>query len=206
MLRKETVEQGTLELLKELTSAPELSNFRLVGGTALALIFGHRLSIDLDFFSDKVFDKGLLKEFLEENFHPTSVRENASKAIMQCQIRNVKVDFVSVKDPFNKEINYIENIPFAHIEDIAALKLNAVKGRGSKKDFWDISKLLDVYSLTELLTFYQTRYPYDDAFTVMRALVYFDDAENEPDPVMIEKTSWEKVKTKIEKAFKNYYK
>ena len=138
MLRKETVEQGTLELLIQLTQLPELAGFRLVGGTALALLLGHRISIDLDLFTDKPFDKERLKEILNDLFFPVSVRESASKSIMQCIIQNVKVDFVSVKDPFNHKINYIESIPFAHIEDIAGLKLNAVKGRGSKKDFWDI--------------------------------------------------------------------
>lgn len=170
------------------------------------MIYGHRISIDLDFFTDHPFDKLLLIEALEEAFTSVVVIENRSKAIMQCSIRNVKVDFVAVKDPFNKEVTYIESVPFAHIEDIAALKLNAIKGRGSKKDFWDIARLLDSYDLGELLSFYSTRYPYDDSFSVVRSLVYFEDAENDPDPVMLEKTSWEMVKKKIEKAFKNYYK
>lgn len=206
MLRKETVEPATLELLRKLTALPELSQFRLVGGTALSLLHGHRTSIDLDLFSDQPFDKHSLKELLEDLFHPVSIRESTSKSIMQCSVENIKVDFVSVKDPFNNPIDYFEEIPFANIEDIAALKLNAIKGRGSKKDFWDIAKLLKIYSLEKLLSFYEKRYPYDDTFAVIRSLVYFDDAETDPDPVMVEKTSWDQVKKAIEKAFKDYYK
>lgn len=206
MLRKETVEPATLELLKKLTSCPELSQFRLVGGTALSLLVGHRKSIDLDLFSDQPFDKNILKDFLEELFFPVSIRDSSSKSIMQCFIENIKVDFVFVKDPFNHPADFLENIPFAHIEDIAALKLNAIKGRGSKKDFWDIAKLLNIYSLEKLFSFYEKRYPHDDTFAVIRSLVYFDDAEQEPDPVMVDHTSWDEVKKTIEKAFKDYYK
>ncbi len=205
MLREETVEPGTLELLKSITSLPELSNFRLVGGTALSLILGHRKSIDLDFFTDVPFDKQYVKEILENNYHPVIIRDSASKSIMQGMVQQVKVDFVCVKDKFIYPVEFIENIPFANLEEICALKLNAIKGRGSKKDFWDIAKLLQKYSLENLLTFYLKRYPYDDTFAVMRSLVYFDDAEDDADPVCVEKTTWKQVKKTIDKAFKNYY-
>ncbi|MBC8053258.1 MAG: nucleotidyl transferase AbiEii/AbiGii toxin family protein [Sphingobacteriaceae bacterium] len=201
MLREETVEPGTLELLKKIISIPELSEFRLVGGTALSLLLGHRKSIDLDLFTDKQY----IKEILEDHFFPVSVRESPSKNIMQCNIQQVKVDFVSVRDPFIHPIEYIDHIPLAHIEDICALKLNAIKGRGSKKDFWDVAKLLQIYSLENLLKFYLKRYPYDDTFAVIRSLIYFEDAEDEADPMHIEKTTWQQVKQIIEKAFKENY-
>ncbi|MDF3077458.1 MAG: hypothetical protein K0S09_1347 [Sphingobacteriaceae bacterium] len=206
MLREETVEPGTLELLKQITSFSEFSGFRLVGGTALALMLGHRKSIDLDLFTDQPFDKDYLKTFIEENFHSVVFMENRSAAILQGFINNIKTDFVSVKDPFKFPIQYLENVPFAHLQEIAALKLNAIKGRGSKKDFWDLSKLLNIYELKNLLKFYQERYPYDDTFAVMRSIVYFEDAEDEPDPIKIETISWEQVKQKIVVAFESYYK
>jgi hypothetical protein len=100
MLREETVEPATLGLLKRITSIPEFKNFRLVGGTALSLLFGHRKSIDLDFFTDTPFNKEALLDTLETNFGNIIITNNRSNSILQCIVANVKVDFVSVKDPF----------------------------------------------------------------------------------------------------------
>ena len=124
---------------------------------------------------------------------------------MQGFIEDIKVDFVSVRDPFNNPPTIIDKIPLADIRDIAALKLNAIKGRGAKKDFWDLAKLLELYSLENLLDFYSKRYPYDDTFAVMRSIVYFEDADAEPDPLSLEQKSWKEVKEIIETAFKEYY-
>jgi len=205
MLREETVEPGTLELLKKITSKTALNHFRLVGGTALSLLYGHRKSIDLDFFTPQNLEKETLYQTLSDSFFPVTSLENKSKAILQCYIQGVKVDFVSLKDQFIHPPVVINNIPFAHIEDLGALKLNAVKGRGAKKDFWDVEKLLQKFSLDDLLIFYQKRYPYDDTFAIMRSIVYFDDADQEADPEVLETISWDEVKNNIKKAFEDYY-
>lgn len=154
MLREETVEQATLELLKQLIALPELKQFRLVGGTALSLLLGHRKSIDLDFFTGEPLEKDILVPALENSFGNIITVNDRSKNIYQCIIKNVKVDFVSVKDSFSGSPNVINDIPFADIKDLVALKLNAVKGRGVKKDFWDVARLLQDYTLRELIQFY----------------------------------------------------
>src|SRR5471030_985994 len=105
MLREETVEPATLELLKEIVALPELKSFRLVGGTALSLLYGHRKSIDLDLFTDQPLEKEVLLETLEENFREIEITNDRSKSIFQCIIQDVKVDFVSVKDPF---LNHVQ--------------------------------------------------------------------------------------------------
>src|SRR5580692_329466 len=154
MLREETVEPGTLGLLKKIVTLPELKQFRLVGGTAFSLLYGHRKSIDLDFFTDRPLEKEILIPALEETFGKITPFNPDRRYIYQCIIQNVKVDFVSVHDPFLNPIQIIDNIPFADIKDLIALKLNAIKGRGVKKDFWDVAKLLQIYSLTDLFQFY----------------------------------------------------
>ncbi|WP_374949755.1 nucleotidyl transferase AbiEii/AbiGii toxin family protein [Mucilaginibacter sp.] len=206
MLRKETVEPATLELLKKLVSLPQLQQFRLVGGTALSLFYGHRKSIDLDLFTDKPLDKEILIETLQDNFGQIITINDRSKSIYQCIIDNVKVDFVSVKDPFLYQVNIIEDIPLADVKDLIALKLNAVKGRGVKKDFWDIAKLLQFFSFEDLFKYYHNRYPYDDTFAVVRSVVYFADAEDTIDPECLDGMDWSKVKSTITKAFDDYYK
>ena len=130
MLREETVEPATLELLKKIVKLPELKQFRLVGGTALSLLFGRRKSVDLDLFTDRPFEKEILIPVLEDTFGRITVTNERSKAIFQCVIQNVKVDFVSVIDPFLNPIQIIDKIPFADTKDLIALKLNAVKGGG----------------------------------------------------------------------------
>jgi hypothetical protein len=161
MLREETVEPGTLELLKKIVTLPELKQFRLVGGTAFSLLYGHRKSIDLDFFTDEPLQKEILIPALEVAFGKITPFNPNLKNIYQCIIQNVKVDFVSVDDPFLNPIQLIDNIPFADIKDLIALKLNAVKGRGIKKDFWDVARLLQKYSLSDLFQFYHDRYGYE---------------------------------------------
>lgn len=205
MLREETVEPSTLELLKKLVSLPALQKFRLVGGTALSLIYGHRKSIDLDLFIDIPLEKQSILSVLEENF-TFSILNNRFPSILQCVIENVKVDFVSVKDPFKYPANLIDDIPLSSIEDLVALKLNAVKGRGAKKDFWDISKLLEFYTFDNLFQFYHDRYPYDDTFAVIRSVIYFSDAEDDANPETLDNITWVEVKQNISKAFDDYYK
>ncbi|WP_114936459.1 nucleotidyl transferase AbiEii/AbiGii toxin family protein [Mucilaginibacter endophyticus] len=205
MLRKETVEPATLELLKKIVSFPGFEQFRLVGGTALSLLYGHRLSIDLDFFTDQPLDKEFIKETLNDNFDQVTSENDRFKSIYQCLIENIKVDFVSVKDPFTYSAQIIEGIPIADIRDLAALKLNAVKGRGVKKDFWDIAKLLEFYSFEKLFQFYHDRYTYDDTFAVIRSVVYFADAENTIAPESLDGMTWDKVKQTITNAFDDYY-
>ncbi|HJP62633.1 MAG TPA: nucleotidyl transferase AbiEii/AbiGii toxin family protein [Mucilaginibacter sp.] len=206
MLREETVEPATLGLLKKMVALPELNQFRLVGGTALALILGHRKSVDLDLFTDQPFEKDVFIPALEDTFGRVIPVNERSKNIYQCVIRDVKVDFVSVKDPFLNPVQILDGIPFADIKDLIALKLNAVKGRGVKKDFWDIARLLQDYSLSDLFQFYHDRYNYDDTFAVIRSVIYFADAEDTIAPESLNGMTWEKVKDTILNAFDNYYK
>ena len=206
MLRKETVEPATLGLLERIVALPEFIDFRLVGGTALSLLYGHRKSIDLDFFTDKPLNKEILNEALKDNFGHIAVTNNISKSIYQCIVQGVKVDFVSVKDPFLNPVQLLDNIPFADTKDLIALKLNAVKGRGVKKDFWDLAKLLEFYSLENLFQFYHDRYSYDDTFAVIRSVIYFDDAESTIDPESLDGMTWDEVKNTIVRAFDDYYK
>jgi len=206
MLREETVEPATLGLLKKIVSLPELKQFRLAGGTALSLLFGHRKSIDLDLFTDQPLQKDILIPALEDAFGDVLSINDRSKVIYQCVIQNVKVDFVSVKDPFLNPVQIIEGIPFADTKDLIALKLNAVKGRGVKKDFWDVARLLQNYSLDDLFRFYFSRYNYDDSDAVIRATIYFADAEDTIEPESFDGMTWNKAKKIIIKSFDEYSK
>ena len=141
MLSIQTIEPDTLELLKRLSSQPELQETRLVGGTALALQYGHRQSVDLDFFGRLPEDKEMLLELIH-NIGKVTVL-NQSKTILQTIINDVKVDFVDYsRYQWIDEPIIGEGFTLVSDKDIAAMKVNAIIGRGTRKDFIDLFVLL----------------------------------------------------------------
>ena len=196
MLQSQTVESNTLELLKSLMQKEYLNSFVLVGGTALALQLGNRESIDLDLFSNTDFASNELLTSLLNDYQ--IVVNNQLSQTLITTINYVKVDFIKFHYPFIRPFLVIENIRMASLEDIAAMKLDAITGRGSKKDFYDLFFLLQHYSIEELFSFYTEKYPHQTTFHVARSLTYFDDADIQPSPIVFDKTiTWETVKQKI---------
>ncbi len=193
MLHLETVHPDTLDLLKRIQSLSILSETRLVGGTALALHLGHRRSIDLDFFGN--WGEVHLQSELESC--GAVVRTGGASRLQFYEINRVKVDFVTYNYPWLREALREDNIRLAQIEDIAAMKLEAVTNRGSKKDFIDVAFLLGLFSLKQMLDLYQRKYPTGLKLLVMRSLVYFDDAETTDMPVMLKPLGWDEAKARI---------
>jgi len=195
MLQLSTIEQNTLELLKKLQKLPLLAKTRLVGGTALALQIGHRKSIDLDFFGELNFEIQELIDNIKEFANLTILSE--SKNIHIYSINEIKVDFVNYKYPWIDDAICEEGILLAGIRDIAAMKVSAIIGRGTKKDFIDIAFLLQKFSLKEILDFYSLKYNDGSIFAAMKSLTYFDDAESDIMPDMLIKKSWKQTKKEI---------
>lgn len=198
MLQCKTIEPGTLQLLKSLQSLPLLQGLRLVGGTALALQLGHRKSVDLDLFGEISVDPVEFRGVLEEEHTITILKE--SRNINIYMVDGIKVDFVNYAYSWIDDPVAEEGITLAGIKDIAAMKVAAVIGRGTKKDFVDINRLLQVLPLQELLNLYLQKYPDGSLFIAMKSLSYFADAENDPMPFMFEQTDWDAVKSSIRLA------
>lgn len=204
MLHTRCVDPTTLELLKRLTNLPFLQDFYLVGGTALALYFGHRKSIDLDLFTNNDIDWDALNDEILtlgswQSFH-------RRKRIYQGYLEGVKVDFVHYPYPPLNPINHIEGFRLISIEDIAAMKLSAFTGRGTKKDFFDIHLLLQTFSLAEMVAFFENKFPQIGTFHVLRSLTWFEDAEKDQDPDLFEEISWQDVKAFIKMTVNEYLK
>lgn len=203
MLSIQTVHPNTLELLKSLASQPELAQTRLVGGTALALQYGHRQSIDLDFF-------GILPENKEELVEMTKrvgnvLVTNHSKMILQTVINQIKVDFVDYsRYKWIDEPVMGDGFVLASDKDIAAMKVNAIIGRGTRKDFIDLYVLLQHYSLLEIMAFYKQKYPEFSEYRALLSMTYFEDAEMQDMPKMFIDTSWNTMKSTIIEAVKAY--
>lgn len=195
MLYLETVESSTLELLKKLQRLPVLEQTRLVGGTALALQLGHRKSIDLDFFGTVDCEVEYLRESIAGIASLTILKE--SPHIHIYIVDGIKVDIVNYKYPWLDDVVLEQGLRLASVSDIAAMKITAIIGRGTKKDFIDIAFLLHHFSLEEILHFYAAKYNDSSVFMAMKSLAYFDDAEADPMPDMFVNQSWQQVKAYI---------
>ena len=196
MLSFQTVEPHTLELLRSLMPLPLLSETRLVGGTSLALQYGHRNSVDLDFFGSLDDDLFAFRDCLESISHVNVIKE--TKTIRIYDIDGVKIDFVDYsRYPWLANAVEEDGLRLASPKDIAAMKVNAIEGRGTRKDFIDIYFLLQHYSLNEILGFYQEKYPEHSLFRALMSLSYFEDAEKQMMPKMFASVSWEEMKAYI---------
>jgi len=179
MLFKETVEKDTLSILETLQKDEKLSNFYLVGGTALALMLGHRISIDLDLFSPVSFDTRQLLKHLSENYEFVRLSPHAqlSKVILQGKIKNVKVDLVVNAYPFVEKPKTIEGVRMYSLKDIAAMKLIAIADSGKRlKDFVDIAYLSTVMSFNEMLDAFGRKYNVDLERAIL-GITYFSDID-----------------------------
>lgn len=205
MLQLQTVAPDTLELLKTIDSKPEMKGFRLVGGTALALQYGHRQSVDLDFFGSPTVSQEDTIDVLSSLGNITI--HNRTDKILQVVLRGIKVDVIDYSrygwiDPPVVD----DGIVLASPRDIAAMKINAIEGRGSRKDFVDIYMLLQHYTLGELLDFYSMKYPNYSIFRALLSLTYFDDAETQAMPKTFIPQTWEEIKAYISDKVKEYNK
>ena len=201
MLHYTTIEPRTLQLLKQLQSEPIFSGCRLVGGTALALQLGHRNSIDLDLFGSIAASSEEIREILSAGHQINIIKE--SKNINIYVVDGVKVDIVNYRYGWLEDAVKDDIIVLASISDIAAMKIAAIIGRGTKKDFIDLFFLLRHFSLQQILDLYMQKYPDGSMFIAMKSLTYFEDAESDPMPKMFENVSWETVKESIRNSVVN---
>lgn len=197
MLHLETVEPSTLVLLRRLLQLPLLADTRLVGGTALALQLGHRTSVDLDVFGKWDYAEDLFHAF--SGIGETIVSSRKPDGKMQFFFVNgVKVDCVSYErydwlEPPVEE----DGVRLAGIHDIAAMKINAITNRGTRKDFVDVARLMDDCSLEEMFKWYLAKYKDANPALALRSLSYFEDAEAMPMPRMLIPFDWDEAKRRI---------
>lgn len=191
---EQSINQETRLVLEKIAVAGLVENFYLAGGTALALELGHRQSIDLDWFSLVDFSNDGLKEELSNLGSLEIVGEE--ERTLHVMMDGVKVTFLRYRYPLLFPLLDYRNIKLADPRDIAAMKIDAASSRGSKKDFIDIYFLLRLYSLSELIGYFEEKYKGVEynKLHILKSLVYFEDAESEPMPMMIKRVEWDEVK------------
>ena len=190
-------------LLYNITRDTAFETFILGGGTSLALRFGHRSSIDLDFFSVPPFDSERFLDLLRKTYTDIEV-VNRTPGSICAVINGFKIDFLHHPYPLLEKPISRNQIRFLSLPDIAAMKINAVTNRGSKKDFTDLLLLHEeAIRLDEALDFFCRKYGGGGRFLAVRSLAWFADAEEEPDPVYLNGWSWKEVRGRIEELVKD---
>jgi len=209
MLHRETISDGLFETLQVLSKVPELSNFYLVGGTALALQIGHRKSDDLDFFSEKSFDTQSVKQAL--NSLPGKATLLAEKPTGLSYVydppnedEHFKIDIYNWSVKFIKPAVEVGSVKMASLEDIAAFKLDAVSSRKEYKDYVDIAKLLEHFSFRDLMAFHREKFPYADPRVVLAEISNTDGIEKSVKPKMLLPLSPVEGVLKVYEAVKKY--
>lgn len=158
-LHYETITQSMRDVLLKLMPIPELSSFRLVGGTALSLQLGHRESIDIDLFTDRHTDFTIVSTQINNFFeHPRLLSTSANGQTWN--IEGVKVDIYDWHVPFLQEPLFVDAIRMSSIDEIATYKFEALTSRRSEKDFIDIAEILKHRTFKDLLKVFRQRYPY----------------------------------------------
>jgi hypothetical protein len=183
-------------------SAEEFNNFRLIGGTALGLYRGHRESIDIDLFSDSQYgsiDFDAIDKFLRKTFSYVDRTEYEVGPGRSYYVGNNKTECVKLDlfytETFIREVEIIDGIRLATIEEIIAMKIEVISHSGRKKDFWDLHELIDDYSFEKMISFHEERYPYGhDRQSIIENFSDFEKADNDFDPICLRGKYWELIK------------
>jgi len=192
------LEEPRFDLLKRIAAAPPVPNSYLAGGTALAMMLGHRQSIDFDWFSPNMFAVEAVAEKLSA-FGTLDVAET-KKGTFHGFVDGIRVTWLYYPNPLLEELIISPGIPglsLASLVDIALMKWAALSSRGSRKDFLDLYFIanagLEIKALYPLLI---RKFPQANInhYHMIKSLSYFDDAEREPWPIMHKPAEWADVK------------
>lgn len=203
MLHLETVSPPLLKIIRAVSSDPFFQDFRLVGGTALSLILGHRISVDADFFSENPFDNRMAETALNRLLPGFVVMKESPHGFAGVYER-VKLDLYTWNVSFLLPPIELEGMRLAALPDIAALKLDAIVNRKEEKDFRDIHALLSVYSISELLTFYRERIPHRDLRLVIDHLAAAPAADRQQPVMLLRQIDYSEVSDDILEAIRHH--
>ncbi len=206
-MHEESLTQNTSSVLQSLGKSGVSKDFYLAGGTALALYFGHRFSVDLDWFAEK-FEYNLPFRRSLEKLGKLGI-DNASENTFNGTLNGVKISFFQYPYPLiAPKVSYRDNVFLAGLPDIAAMKLDAIATRGSYKDFIDAYFLLEKYSVEDLLLFVRKKFArldYNETH-LLKALTYFEGATGSEMPKLVSQVSWQKVTNTIRRKVEDYMK
>ncbi|MGB7623492.1 MAG: nucleotidyl transferase AbiEii/AbiGii toxin family protein [Terriglobia bacterium] len=180
--------------LEDLSRTGILSQFYLAGGTGLALHLGHRRSRDLDFFSIDPVDPDAIIQKIQTIGGFSVVSQGAET--LHTVIQGIKVSFLGYTYPVLFPFDLFLQVNVADPRDIAGMKISAIAGRGTKRDFVDLYTVSRQYGFNQVLEWFKQKFTRVNYNTVhiLKSLTYFEEAEKDPMPDMLIPLSWEEVK------------
>lgn len=197
----EGLNRKQIQILRHFGREFDKRGFYLGGGTALAVYFGHRFSVDLDWFiSNPLRDALLLAESFRRAGLDFTTTQSAPGAL-HGTLMGMRVSFLEYRYPLLQSPTVWKEMgcSLASLDDLACMKLSAIAGRGARKDFCDLYMLGKKHrSLPELIRLYQRKFKVDDISPVLYGLSYFDDAESERMPRMLLNVQWRTIKQTIQ--------
>ncbi|QQL50165.1 nucleotidyl transferase AbiEii/AbiGii toxin family protein [Mucilaginibacter ginkgonis] len=214
MLHWETVSPLLKEILLKLMNVELLKDHRLVGGTALSLHLGHRMSVDIDLFISGetygAFNYEKLESYLNETFPFVSGDFGSPPAFGKSYLIGnsnndvVKVDIFYASDPFFDDALIIDDIRLGSLQQITAMKLDIVRRVGRKKDFWDLHELLNFYSIEDMLSFHAKGFQWNhERDLILKNLINFHEADEDFEPICLLGKEWAFVKEDLVEAIKS---
>jgi predicted nucleotidyltransferase component of viral defense system len=157
------------------------------------------MSVDLDLFSGTSFSTENLNKELNAGFHPEYELLGMNKSMLFTNIKKVKCDFIVEPAVTIKPHVFMKGVRLYRVEDICAMKMHTICGRGKKKDFFDIYALLQLFSWEEMLGWFKEKYGDSQYYYLWKSIQYFEDAEDDPDIVGFPPFSatWEQIKEEV---------
>lgn len=205
MLQTKTVAGRTFEILQFLMKAPYLADFHLAGGTALALYMGHRISVDLDLFTPYPYQEQELANKLEADYN--FITDYQEKNTLKGSIEGIKIDCITFAYPLVKPIEKYDDIRLYSKEDIAAMKLSAIKDNGTRlKDFIDIAYLSTELSLSRMFDACKIKFPNTNTMIFEKALTFYEDINFGDAIELLNGTYvWKKIEKRLKEMISNPY-
>lgn len=191
-----TINKNMREVMVGFAKSNISHRFYLAGGTALALQLGHRRSIDLDFFSPSE-DIPAIRHQLETALAPLGgILTDSSWGNLVYLAQNVRVGFYGYGFPLLAPTIQADGIAIASSIDIALMKLDALLSRAARKDFYDLYFICQNIPLQQLFQKAPQKYASirDFEMQTVKRLVFFESAENDSDPVLLQPVAWQTVK------------
>lgn len=206
-----TIDEHRKNVLKKVINNLPLEDYYMAGGTALSLQCGNRMSYDFDFFTKVKFKAETLANYLTAlgNFKVIYQKDSTLHGILD----GVNITFLYYPNPMIEEYIYddeIEGLKYANLKDISIMKLVALSSRGAKKDYYDLAYMIKYKGIDIRETFMNLDVKFEgkniNKMHIVQSLTYFDDAECEPDLIMMVEIDWEEIKTMFINMQKELYK
>jgi len=195
-MHRECLTRAARKVLKAITPVVSSHGFVLAGGTAAALQLGHRLSVDFDFFSEQSLQLARLLREVQNLDLPIVVLQEEPDTLT-LSIAGVKVSFFYYPHTFSGAYSDLGGVHLAGLVDIASMKLIAIAQRGAKRDYVDLYFILQDIPFNKIADNLVERFGRErvNPIVIGKALVFFADADADPDPEYLGKaTDWKTIK------------